>query len=467
MPESVLLRRLLQVIALAGVGLGFGGQPAEAVPSFAGQTGQPCSTCHVGGFGPQLTPFGRAFKIEGYTQQGGDGWQAKNPLSVMMLSSFSATRKDLPQGQQTRHFGVNNNVAIDQISVFLAGRVSDHSGGFAQFTYSPIDGSVVLDQVDLRPYVTTVSLGGKDLVLGMTVNNSPTVQDTYTSTPAWGFPYVASALAPSPAAGPVLSGAFAQNTIGYTAYAWYDRSLYVEGGVYQTMTPWLMARVGSGYGPGAASGVMPYLRAAYEWNWNGQSAHIGAIFLQSNVNPAVANRMADGSNGHDQYTDFAVDGSYMWLGDGTNTVTLQGIYTHESQHLAGSAAAANLASGTSYGNNYQLNQSRVEVSYWYKNTYGATLGWQSTWGNANPVLYQPGPVGGSNNGKPNSNAFMAELDWVPFGKMDSWAQPLANLKLGAQFTAYTKFNGAGRNYDGSGRSAAANDTIFLFAWLMF
>ena len=47
--------------------------PSQAVPNFAMQTGQPCVMCHVGGFGPQLTPFGRAFKIGGYTQDGGAG----------------------------------------------------------------------------------------------------------------------------------------------------------------------------------------------------------------------------------------------------------------------------------------------------------------------------------------------------------------------------------------------------------
>jgi len=30
---------------------------AHAVPSFAAQTGQPCTACHVGAFGPQLTPL--------------------------------------------------------------------------------------------------------------------------------------------------------------------------------------------------------------------------------------------------------------------------------------------------------------------------------------------------------------------------------------------------------------------------
>jgi hypothetical protein len=41
------------------------GREAGAVPPFATQTGQPCTACHIGGFGPQLTPLGRAFKIGG------------------------------------------------------------------------------------------------------------------------------------------------------------------------------------------------------------------------------------------------------------------------------------------------------------------------------------------------------------------------------------------------------------------
>ncbi|MGD0643005.1 MAG: hypothetical protein ABSC22_19870, partial [Roseiarcus sp.] len=40
-------------------------QPASAVPSFARQTGQPCANCHTAF--PELTPFGRRFKLSGYT----------------------------------------------------------------------------------------------------------------------------------------------------------------------------------------------------------------------------------------------------------------------------------------------------------------------------------------------------------------------------------------------------------------
>ena len=108
---------------------------ANAVPAFAQQTGEPCTTCHIGGFGPQLTPFGRAFKIGGYTQTGGEGLASKIPLSAFVISSFTNTQAGQPGGAAP-HFGDNNNAAFDQVSVFLAGRITDYAGGFVQGTYS-------------------------------------------------------------------------------------------------------------------------------------------------------------------------------------------------------------------------------------------------------------------------------------------------------------------------------------------
>src|SRR6266702_3930555 len=73
--------RILATLALLAIPVTAG--PALAVPSFAIQTGQPCAACHIGAFGPQLTPYGRAFKIGGYTQGGGKGPGANIPLAAM------------------------------------------------------------------------------------------------------------------------------------------------------------------------------------------------------------------------------------------------------------------------------------------------------------------------------------------------------------------------------------------------
>src|ERR1700731_4891 len=59
-------------------------QAAKAVPSFARQTGQPCAACHTAF--PELTPFGRRFKLTGYTLDGGD---SSLPFSVLLEPAFT------------------------------------------------------------------------------------------------------------------------------------------------------------------------------------------------------------------------------------------------------------------------------------------------------------------------------------------------------------------------------------------
>jgi hypothetical protein len=173
--------RLLVGIALVFVWLPATNRPASAIPAFAAQTGQPCTTCHFGGFDPQLTPFGRAFKIGGYTQRGGEGWQSYFPLAAMVQTSFTNAGTGVPPDQVTHHYNNNNNFSLDQISIFLGGGIGEHTGGFVQATYSDVPNASNLDNADLRPYTTTFDLLGKELRVGTTVNNNPTMQDPYNS----------------------------------------------------------------------------------------------------------------------------------------------------------------------------------------------------------------------------------------------------------------------------------------------
>jgi hypothetical protein len=455
-----LLSRVGDVLLLGAILLGAASRPSQAVPSFAAQTGQPCSACHIGAFGPQLTPVGRAFKIGGYTQTGGQGPLSTIPLAGFVLNSFTHTNKSQPQ-PAAPDFGRNNNFALDQVSLFLAGRITDYAGAFVQGTYDGVGRTFQLDNTDLR-MTTTVNAYGSDLRVGLSVNNGPTVQDPYNSTFGWIFPFASSALAPTPTAQPLLAGGLIGNSIGTTVYAWYDRSLYVEAGLYNTYGRTLLNLTGATLGPGATANPAPYARVAYEWNWAGQSAHIGGVMLYSNLSPANGERSVDTTFGRDSYTDVAVDGGYQFLGDGTHTATVDAILTHEDQNLK---ASTGLGASSRPGNH--LNQVRLNLGYFYRQTYGLNVGWQNTWGNANPALFAPQPLSGSANGKPNSNSFVIEADWVPFGKDGSWGSPLANLKLGIQYTIYTMFNGGTKNFDGFGHDASDNNTLFLYAWLAF
>src|SRR5690242_5170498 len=87
---------------------------AAAITALAVQTGEPCQACHVGGFGPQLTPFGREFKLQGYTLRTKD-WNV--PLSAMLVASYLHTNK--AQDPQPGFSG-NDNWALDQVSLFFA-----------------------------------------------------------------------------------------------------------------------------------------------------------------------------------------------------------------------------------------------------------------------------------------------------------------------------------------------------------
>ena len=152
----------------------------------------------MGSFGPQLTPYGIKFKLEGYTESSGKG--SLLPLSGMLVASSTHTSKD-QAGDAGPHAGSNDNTVIQEISGFLAGRLTDRLGTFTQVTYSGIDRKVALDNLDLR-FVQNFKLGDTETLVGVTINNNPTVQDPFNTQPAWRFPYMGSELAPGPAAAP-------------------------------------------------------------------------------------------------------------------------------------------------------------------------------------------------------------------------------------------------------------------------
>ena len=45
--------------------------------------------------------------------------------------------------------------------------------------------------------------------------------------------------------------------------------------------------------------------------------------------------------------------------------------------------------------------------------------------------------------------------------------PWENTRVGLQYTGYSDFNGRSSNYDGAGRDASGNNTLFAFVWLAY
>src|SRR6266852_890770 len=110
--------------------------PAQALPSFARQTGKPCAQCHTVAYGPALTAYGRQFKLNGYVW--GDAKEVIPPLALMVQGGFTHTSKDQVDPPAER-FATNDNLSVDQVSAFYGGRIAPHVGAFVQVTYSGED----------------------------------------------------------------------------------------------------------------------------------------------------------------------------------------------------------------------------------------------------------------------------------------------------------------------------------------
>jgi len=422
---------------------------AFALPSFAQQTGQPCSTCHVGGFGPQLTPFGRAFKLGGYTLAAPDAHAI--PIAAMLVATYTHTKTEQPDNAGP-HDGPNNNFSMQEASLFLAGRISENIGVFAQTTYSDIDRLLTLDNVDVR-YAQPLKIADKPTILGVSINNNPTVQDVWNTAPAWRFPYMASELVPGLASAPLIEGGLEHQVVGVSGYAFYNNAWYAELGGYRSLSRGFLDAVNVEDSAGRIAGVAPYWRVAYSRDTKGQSWSLGAFGLDANVHPDRAPGPTD------KFRDVGVDGSLQLFDMGPHVFTLNGAYVHEHQNRAASFAA-----GAAENLSDTLNSTSINASYYYDAHYGVTLGRFIIRGSRDQGLFAPGPGSGSRTGTPNSSGTILQADWTPFGAADSWRAPWANLRVGVQYTLYDKFNGASSNYDGFGRNARDNNTLFIFLW---
>ena len=420
---------------------------ANALPSYARQTGEQCAACHVGGFGPQLTPLGRQFKLNGYS----DGKRVV-PLSGMAVANFTHSASDRA-APVSGHDGVNDNVALQEASVFVAGRLARGLGTFIQTTYSEIDRHTALDHFEMR-YAHPVSLGGEQGVLGVVVNNNPTLQDPWNSVGAWSFPYTSPDLGFESAAASLLQGGVEHQVLGATTYLSLYNGLYAEVGGYRSLRPAFLDTFGIASEAGSLSGIAPYWRIAYSKDWGMQNASVGLIGMNAHLNPD-----RDGL-ATDKYSDWGIDATYQFLGDGKNVFSFNTSYLHENQTLDHAVAVGD----TSFAR-HRLNSLSGDVSWYHDRHYGLTLGGFHTTGTADANLYAPAAEEGSRTGKPDTDGYIVQADWTPFG--GAGQSTFSNLRLGLQYKGYTKFNGAAHDYDGSGRSANDNNTLSMFAWLAF
>lgn len=437
---------------LLGLALLFGSLDAQALPSYARQTGQECAACHVGALGPQLTPYGQKFKIGGYTDGKFAGWGI--PLSTHLIAGTTHTKADQPDlNDEFKSFSDNDNTALQEASVFVAGKLSDHVGSFSQITYSGIEQRVGWDNVDVR-YAREVKLGGHDAVLGLSLNNKPTVQDPFNTVGVWSFPYTSSDLGAGPASSALLSGenqlyGLGQNVLGLTGYAYLADALYLEVGGYRRLNGNTLSKLGAGRDAAIPlSGFTPYWRLAYTGDFRHQNYSIGLIGLDAKLKPA------DGGGASDRFKDIGVDASYQFLGTRKHIATVNAAWLREKQTLGYTVAEG--GADDAHQTQYNLN---VNAGYSYRNTYGASLGRFNTHGSGDATLYAD-----NRTARPDTSGTVVQLDWTPTGKESFHGPDWLNLRLALQYTAFDKYDGARSNYDGNGGKASDHNTLFVYLW---
>ena len=453
----------------------FSSQGSYAIPSFARQMGVSCAACHTNAFGPALNSIGRQFKESGYTL--GDSNKFP-PLSVMLVApSFTHANKDVPGPSSP--FEKNNNVTADELGLFYGGKffTSDlvNAGGFIQATYEPLADAIAWDNVDIKlthdfllPYgqsKNTNSAENHAVTFGISLNNSPTAQDPWNTTPTWGFPYVGSPVEDLPGppgdATPMISN-LGQTVGGATAYAVVNDVIpnsgwnaYVEGGAYASLSPGFQRTMGV-LGSDTADeldGGAPYWRLAIERQSPHTYMEMGHYGFIANIFPG-----RDHTAGTDRYTDLAIDGTFEYFPADENTHNFQlwGTVIWEDQKLNASQALGNTAN-----RNSSLTTYNITGSYTYKQTYQVNLGYFASSGSTDPVLWS------NPSGNPDSDGLIMELDYTPFGKDDSLYAPYLNVRLALQYVAFFNYLGRSSNYDGTGRNASDNNTLLLNAWFAF
>lgn len=422
-----------------------------AVPSYARQTGLACSGCHY--TPPELNPAGRRFKLLGYVDRADETKVIKTdpgkkrsaldllgtlPLSAMLETSFTSTKTPVPETQ-------NGSVELPQdVSLFLSGAWTTHVGSFVQVTYDTQDDHFGIDNTDVR-FAKATKWGSKELVYGLNVNNNPTVEDLWNSTPAWGFSWVADDWAPTPTAAPILTS-LGQDVAGFGGYAMWDNHLYVDATLYRSQhvgNP--QPNDGTSFGFNVR-GLAPYWRVAWQQLTGKTQYEFGAYGMHMRSTPGGITGLED------NFTDWALDTQIDRTLFRTDVLSFRGTYIHETSNLAAMAALGGALPG-----DHHLNTVMANAEYHFGNKYSGAFGWFDTSGTVDPFLYPQGDVSGSANGDPKGSGYIANFSYWPW----------QNLQLSAQYTGYARFNGAKTNYDGAGRNASGNNTVYLVARFLF
>lgn len=428
---------------------------ASAVPSMARQTGEECGDCHT--VYPMLNADGRRFKLGGYAERSSKPADAsffdKVPLAALLQVSRTETKNTGTGGATDEDFPRDRDTLVQAAGLYYGGRITDRSGALVQYSYDSVERQWAMEMFDAR-YADSATLGGGKLLYGVTLNNNPTLSDIYNSTPAWSFPHTGS-VSVTPAASTLVDMGLASQVGGIGVYGLWNQLLYAELALYRRANTGVFRPLAAGVEvENVVNGTAPYWRLALQRETGPHSFAVGTYGLIAKVD-AEADEPGLGA---DRFRDVALDGQYQYAA-GEHVFSASATWIRERQEWD-----ASFGQGLASNPSAVLKTFRADAHYVYRGTYAGLAQYFVTQGDADDLRYNSGaPVTGSINGSPDSRGWIVELDYL--ADLD-WMPVVQHAKFALRYTGYTRFNGARDDYDGFGRNARDNDSIYLLAWFL-
>jgi hypothetical protein len=250
-----------------------------------------------------------------------------------------------------------------------------------------------------------------------------------------------SQFAGSPAVSPLIDGKLAGRVVGAGGFAMWGGTLYTEVAAYRQLDRNTLNRAGLP-APATADrydGLIPYWRVALQRDFaDTHYVELGGYGVRARRFPAGVR-----TAGTDTLTDIGLDATYQYTASKRHFVAGHATWIREDDQLGASHVLTRTAPSD------HLDVFRADAIYSFDNTWTPAVEIFRTTGSTDARLFK------SPNGSPNSDGYVLELAYTPWGKKDSPVRWM-NFRLNARYVGYNRFNGRTAG-------ASGNNTFFVGA----
>jgi hypothetical protein len=190
-------------------------------------------------------------------------------------------------------------------------------------------------------------------------------------------------------------------------YGFRNDLVYGGFAVYRTTKDGITEPLGAGTSTDmVVDGAAPYWRLVLQHQWGKQYLSAGTYGMAAKIYPEGRS-----SGQTDRFTDAALDAQYQYFGP-RHTISVHTTWIHENQDRDASFALGDAANRSDY-----LDQFAIHGHYYYKSSLGllgGSLGFFSTTGSTDDLLYSPEPVDGAGPAARTATALYSERITCPW-----------------------------------------------------